>query len=76
MNLSVSSGDFLEVLCICTKPDHITQLQDDWSSGRLTAELEKILTTPEVLLPLGISGVKLEVEVNENDLDAARQELA
>lgn len=76
LNLSVNSGDFLEVLCICTKPDHIARLQDDRSSGRLTEELEKILTTPDVLLPLGISGVKLEVEVNENDLEAARQELA
>lgn len=76
LSLSTNSGDFLEILCICTKPDHITQLQADNLSGRLTAELERILTAPEVLQPLGILGVKLEIEVNEDDLEVAGQELA
>jgi len=73
--LDTDSNDALNIFCVCTKLDQIAQLNEDLSTGKLKSDLEQILTTREVLQPLGIAGVKLDIEVNQDDLDAAGKEL-
>lgn len=73
--LTTESREGLEILSICTMLDQVARLKTDHAAGKLTADLERVVMAPDILQKIGAVGIQLEVGLDSDDLDLAKQEL-
>ena len=65
----------LVILSICMKLDQLEQLRRDHSNGKLNKDLENCLITDQVLQKVGVKGIKLLTDINQEEFEIAEQEL-
>ena len=70
-----STPDGMKIVCICTKESQLDLLRRDYSLDRLLDDLEDRLIDKELQRSVGVLGVKLDVEINRDELEMAETEL-
>lgn len=74
--LDSSYVDGIALVSICTKPDQLDDLRRDYDSGKLATDVEEWVVTNDVLEGMGVTGIRLKVDINREDIETAEQELA
>ncbi|XP_074654242.1 uncharacterized protein LOC141908216 [Tubulanus polymorphus] len=73
--LDLMYEDGIIIVCICTKPDAVQQLQHDFENGRLVQDLETVLVTPSILADIYVQSMKLQLTVEEDEFSKAFKDL-
>ena len=66
----------LVIVSICMKIEQVEQLRRDYSNGKLNKDLENCLVTETVLEKIGVKGIKLHTDINQDEFELAEQELS
>ncbi|XP_023931977.1 uncharacterized protein LOC106162832 isoform X1 [Lingula anatina] len=74
--MQINTDSDLSVICICMKLSQLTQLRQDWRNGNLLKDVESCLVNDTILQVIGAKGLKLQVELQEEELNFAEQELS
>lgn len=74
--LSVFCEDTLVICNICMTVEQITTLQKDERSGQLTEVLESMVLKKAVIDTVGVIEMKIQVAVDDDEIELAQQELS
>ena len=66
----------LGVVTICMKAAQVAAVRRDVASGQLVSDVETLLDSEELFARTGASGVKLEINIDPEELDIAEAELS